>query len=197
MRRDELRELHFITPIDNVVSILSLGILSHRLAQRIQHLSVAMDEIQERRRRVVVPGGRPLHEYANLYINARNPMMFKRKDAHTQLCVLRVSSSVLDLPGVIITDMNAAKSPRRFRPAAIELDFIDREMIFANDWRHPGDPLAFDRHRGIMCAEVLVPDKVEATFIIGVYVSCSESDSIIRTVCADLGVEINNYLFFR
>jgi len=60
VRREDLNELHYITPIDNVPSILKLGILSHAGAAEIEHVSVAMDEIQQRRAQVVVPGGRQL-----------------------------------------------------------------------------------------------------------------------------------------
>lgn len=75
MDRAKLRELHCITPIANIPSVLTAGILSHRRAAAVSHESVADPEIQARRARVRVPGGRPLHEYANLYITARNPMM--------------------------------------------------------------------------------------------------------------------------
>ena len=44
-----------------------------------QHVSVAMPAVQDRRARKIVPGGRRLHGYANLYICARNPMMFVRR----------------------------------------------------------------------------------------------------------------------
>jgi hypothetical protein len=69
MKRNELEELHYITTIRNVPSIMSKGILSHKLVRKIDHNSVAMEVIQERREKKVVPGGRPLHEYVNLYIN--------------------------------------------------------------------------------------------------------------------------------
>jgi hypothetical protein len=130
----------------------------------------------------VVPGGRPLHDYTNLYINARNPMMFKRKEINAELCVLRVSPAVLDLDGVVVTDMNAARDIARFRPAATGLAFVDRELVFAEDWRHPGDRLAYERHQGIMCAEVLVPDRVDANFIFGAYVSCPESRAALNAM---------------
>ena len=66
MKRGELTELHYIPPIANTSSILRQGILSHNRAKRMQHQSVAMNVIQDRRARVTVPGGRKLHEYANL-----------------------------------------------------------------------------------------------------------------------------------
>jgi hypothetical protein len=197
MRRDDVAELHYIAAIENVPSILSRGILSNRRAAKLPHRSVAKQEVQDLRAPKVVPGGRPLHEYANLYINARNPMMFRRKDLHRELCVLRVSPAVLDLNGVIVTDMNAARGIARFRPVDSGLASVGREMVFAEDWRHPGDRLAYERHQGIMCAEVLVPDRVEPKFILGAYVSCPESQGTIQEMAADLHVEVNPHLFFR
>jgi hypothetical protein len=72
LKRSELEELHYITPIDNLRSIVKHGILSNRQAKRLKHASVAVDEIQERRAKILVPGGRPLHHYACLYICGRN-----------------------------------------------------------------------------------------------------------------------------
>jgi len=45
MERHELEELHYITPICNISSILQYGILSHSRAERVLHESVAMQEI--------------------------------------------------------------------------------------------------------------------------------------------------------
>jgi hypothetical protein len=42
MNRTDVRELHFITPIENVPSIIKYGILSHNLSDRLHHKSVAM-----------------------------------------------------------------------------------------------------------------------------------------------------------
>ena len=197
MRRDDVAELHYIAAIENIPSILSRGILSYRRAAMLPHRTVAMQQVQNLRAPKVVPGGRPLHEYANLYFNARNPMMFKRQDLHRELSVLRVSPGVLDLQGAIVTDMNAARGIARFRPVDAGLAFVDREMVFAEDWRHPGDRLAYERHQGIMCAEVLVPDRVEPKFILGAYVSCRESQGTIQGMAANLHVEVNPHLFFR
>ena len=66
MDRGRLKELHYITPIGNLASIALRGILSHRHARALEHQSVAMQEIQAIRATKNVPGGRALHEYANL-----------------------------------------------------------------------------------------------------------------------------------
>lgn len=199
MRREELDELHYITPIVNVASILSRGILSHTLAERIPHNSVAMQEIQDIRKNKIVPGthGRTLHDYANIYICARNPMLFKRKDAHTEIRVLRIDTTILDLDNVIITDRNAAASIASFRPAVQGLLRLDQELVFADDWRHPGDALEYYRHRSIKCAEVLVPARVPPTYVFGAHVSCIQSQIELSIAAPNLKIAINPRLFFQ
>jgi hypothetical protein len=117
MRREELPQLHYITPIENVPSILGVGILSNRKSRRLSPASIAKQDVQDLRAKVRIPGGRALHEYANLYICARNPMMYVRAPLHETTCVLRVSTDVLDLSQVVITDQNAASDYCRFMPS--------------------------------------------------------------------------------
>ena len=127
-----------------------------------------MAEVQERRSRVVVPGGRPLHEYVNLYICARNPMLYVLKSQHAALCVLQVAPAVLDLPNVVISDQNAASDHVRFAPALHGLRLVERDAVFARSWKHP-DQIAEWRHKSAKCAEVLVPDRVEPGHVAGAY----------------------------
>jgi hypothetical protein len=213
LRRDEIHELQlspqlaaiFLLPgcggngqsrVNNVESICHLGILSHRRAEQVSHESVAMPEIQARRAVVVVPGGRPLHEYANLYINARNIMLYKILYRHAELCVVRIDSSVVDLPGVIVTGQNAASDYCRFSPAPLGLSIVNRELTFAQYWTHP-DLYEKWRRASATCAEILVPDYVDPSFLIGAYVSCQEALERFNLVGVNLPAEINRYLFFR
>jgi len=196
MERHEITELHYITPIANVPSILRLGILSHNRAKRVDHQSVAMNEIQDRRAKAIVPGGRKLHEYVNLYICARNPMMYKRQAQFKELCVLRVSPDVIDLPGVVITDGNASGGYVRFSAAPKGLAIVDRDWTFADNWRDP-DPIQYYRKKAAKCAEVPVPDKVAAHFITGAYVACREAQATLEGWAEGVAVEINSHIFFR
>ena len=50
MRLDELTELYYITSIQNIPSILKRGILCFEKAEKIDHHSIAMNEIQEKER---------------------------------------------------------------------------------------------------------------------------------------------------
>lgn len=196
MNRSDLLELHYIAPISNVPSILDKGILCYRAAQAIAHISVAMTEIQDRRSPKTVPGGMPLHEYVNLYIHARNPMLFKLRDQHQKLCVLRVSATVIDLPGAIIADGNAASEYTRFWPSPSGLAEVDRDLVFAEDWTDP-DLIVYWRKKQVRCAEVLVPGRIEPRFILGGYVSCEEAKTELESLAPSLDVIIDEHLFFR
>lgn len=198
MTRDELEELHYITHVENLISILATGILSHRRAARLPHRSVAMQEIQDRRKKVVVPGARPLHDYVNLYINARNKMMFKivcNSDIK-DLCVLRISPDVLDLPNVVIADMNASSDYVKFSPSPKGLENIDKDLVYATSWNHPG-PIAKMRHGAIVCAEVLVPDQVGVEYITGIYVANEDTRHQVSDMELGLSVVIKSNLFFK
>lgn len=162
-------ELHCIMPLDNIPSVLEHGILSYERAAKLKHHSVAMQPVQDRRDQKQVPGGLKLHQYANLYFHARNPMLFKRKDEAPKLCVLSVSMKVLELPGTVISDQNAASEYVRFlHPSQCKL--LPFDDIYAKDWRHPDDPIAYWRHKARKCAEVLVAQRVDPQFLIGAHV---------------------------
>ena len=196
MERHELAELHYITPIANVPSILQLGILSHSRSKSVQHESVAMHEIQDRRAKVAVPGGRKLHDYVNLYICARNPMMYKRQAHHRELCVLRVRPDIIDLDRVVITDRNASSDYARFEAAPAGLRIVDLEMTFAEYWTDADQILEWKK-KAAKCAEVLVPDRVKPDYITGAYVSCQEAMNRFVSLNTNISVSVNSHLFFR
>jgi hypothetical protein len=195
MNRHDINELHYITPIANVPSILQHGLLSHSRAQKVVHQSVAMLEIQELRSKKVVPGGRPLHDYVNLYFHARNPMLYKLQARHQALCVLRISPEVLNLPGAVICDGNAASDYTRFWLSPDGLQFLCRDDVFAEWWT---DEDIFEKWRKTRakCSEVLVPDRIEVRCIIGAYVSCTVAQGALAAAGFQLPIKVDAHLFF-
>jgi hypothetical protein len=197
MDRDEVRELHFITSIDNLDSILRRGIYSYNRAARIAHRSVASIDVQNRRRWKSVPGGPSLHSFANLYFDARNPMMYRLlRDGHDDLIVIRVSAAVLDIPDTVVTDGNAAAPGTRFYPSPEGLEDLDRTLIFAHSWTDENSWPVKERKR-VRCAEVLVPNMIPSTYIKGCYVDTSEK----RSECLECGdlpaVVVRKEVYFR
>ncbi|MCX7626577.1 MAG: DUF4433 domain-containing protein [Candidatus Sumerlaeaceae bacterium] len=195
MQREEIKELHYITPICNVASILQHGLLSHNRAKKVLHRSVAMPEIQEKRARKIVPGAKPLHDYVNLYFHARNPMLYKRQAEHQALCVLRISPAVLDLPRVVITDGNAASNYTRFRTVAEGLQHLNRDDVFAEWWTDTNAIEAF-RKKSAKCAEVLVPDSIPPRYIIGAYVACETARAELARCGFKLPIRIDEQFSF-
>ena len=189
-------ELHCIMPMANVASVLAQGLLSYERAAKLPHHSVALQPVQDRRDHKHVPGGLKLHQYANLYFHARNPMLHKRLSEADNLCVLRVSTLVLALPGTVITDQNAASDYVRFF-APEQWPLLDWDDIFAMDWRHPNDKIAYWRHKSRKCAEVLVPHRVEARFFMGAYVVDAAAQARLDASGWTLPVVVNTVLFFR
>ncbi len=196
MNRADIVELHYITPIGNVPSILEHGILSNRRAARLTHVSVAMKEIQDRRQDKKIPGARPLHDYANFYFDAHNPMLSKRRNQNDVICVLRIDPAILDVLGVIVADRNAASGYVRFYPAADGIRALDREMVFAKFWLNPADPIDEMIRKSLKCAEVLVPDMLEPRFVAGAYVANERALGAFQALTIPLPVAINNGMFF-
>ena len=200
MTREQLTELGYIVPIATVSSILKHGILSHNRAAKLQHEDIALKEVNDYRATVVVPapgGGRKLHDYANLYFCPRNPMMLKRSGVREQLCVLRVSSDVIDIPGAIATDANAgSKYTKNFKPLPDGLSVVDYDRTFADDWRHPGNQIEFWRHSSAKCAEVLVPNVVPVKHITGAYVCSETAQASLEAAANGLAVFVNKDMFF-
>ncbi len=193
---DRITEFHNIMPISNMTSVMQHGLLSHARASQLNHADISLAEIQDRRDTKSIPQGRKLHEYANVYFHARNPMMSKRRDEAQNLCVLRVSNEILNIPNVVVTDQNAASDYARFlAPDQMNRFTLDLDLIYASDWRH-NDKISYWRHKSRKCAEVLVPDMIPVEYIFGVYVVNPQSAALLHQVGCHLPAEINSDLFF-
>lgn len=197
MNIEDIQELHYIAHINNVPSICKNGILSHKYAGKVSHISVASPDVQERRARKIIPGGKSLHDYVNLYFDARNPMLYFLKDQHAELCILRINPAVMALPGVIISDRTSSSEYARFSRYPEGLARLNAEVIFARYWIHPDNPFMEMEHKSIKCAEVLVPDNIDPQFITGCYVSCDDALERFKMKNVSVSVILKSFMFFR
>ena len=173
MIRSDITELHFITHISNVSSILQVGIISRNMAirKKMKFEDLSEPGVQDRRTGKKIPGtSKELHDYANLYFDAHNPMLSARRSENNDICVLRINRNVLDLKGIVMTDMNAARDCR-FMPLEEGLFSLDHDKVYMVNWKDPDNPINEYRQAGIKCAEILVPECVESRYIIGAYVA--------------------------
>jgi hypothetical protein len=181
----------------NIPSITERGILSHERASKLPHHSIALQPVQDKRDQTTIPGGMKLHQYANLYFHARNPMMFKRRGEAPTTCILRVSTGVLNINGTVISDMNAASTKYVRFLAPSQWQALDFDAIYALDWTHPGNPPAYYRHSAQKCAEVLVPNSVPPQYLAGAYVVDAAARQRLEQTGFALPISIEPVLFFR
>ena len=189
MRREELSELHHLTAACHLPSIVDVGILSHDRAGPRRQVDISNPGVQDRRRLVRVPGGRRLHEYACLYVDARNAMLFSMHE-RPDLAIIAVDTRVLDIPGVVVSDRNAGAYAALFQDAAAGIEALDAAVVRARYWS--------DETRQRRQAEVLVPDVVPPGFLLHIYVPTAHAAGNVRLVIPDttLDVHVNADLFF-
>ena len=74
-----IKELYYITHVNNIPSILGQGILSHELilSKGIPYTRVYDEEIVSNRQRITTPNGKTLWVFANVYFQPRNPMLYR------------------------------------------------------------------------------------------------------------------------
>ncbi len=170
-RKPEIKGLYYITHIDNVPSILQHGILSHhRIEQeRVPFTPIYDAAIVNRRQNRTTATGKSLWEYANLYFQARNPMLYRvlHEKKPFEVAVLGVDPAVLQHDGSVIATGNAASAESEFLPAKTGLDAIGNMWsVISAEWWNDTD----GSKRKIM-AECLVPGQVSPEHIHSIYVS--------------------------
>lgn len=195
MRRADVVELHYIVHDENIRSVMQHGILCFSKAEQLGHVSWALDTAQERRARKHPADGKTVHDYANLYFDAHNPALSKLRHMNESLAVMRVSPAVLDIPGTMIASQNAASAGVRFYASPDGLAYLNRDVLYAEYWLHP-DEDAKRTHGYVKCAEVLVPDHVAPSLIIGAYVATAARVEAVRRLAPTLAVVNKPLLFF-
>lgn len=155
-----------------------------------------MQPVQDRRDQKRVPRGLRLHQYANLYFHARNPMLYKRRGEAGSLCVLAVSTEALKIEGTVITDCNAASDWVRFLHP-LQWELVNFGDVFAEDWRHTGNASRYYQHKSRKCAEVLVPHRIPPELLIGARVVDQAARARLTAQEPGMRVIVDPVLFFH
>lgn len=176
MQAAAISEFHFIAPLANLESIFERGILSHNEATPHKKEDISNEGVQERRHTKEIPAAvmgvaKTIHDCANVYLNAKNPMLSARRKQKESLCVLRLKPELMHLPGAVISDRNAATNAAQFYKAVEGVQKVAREILFGKYWSSKfNDPATNERNGQIRCAELLLPTKIHPSYIGGMYV---------------------------
>ncbi len=123
-------------------------------------------------------------------------MMYKRLDRRAELTVVRIKSNVLDIPGTVIADGNAASGGTRFDSSPEGLLRLDEQRVYAEDWTDPDTWTYFEKKRQ-RCAEVLIPDSIPFDFLMGCYVCEESARTLCRESVPEFEVVVGSRVFFR
>ncbi len=199
MQKSDIRELYYITHIDNLPSILARGVFSHEKVKTegITTTLIYDADIVSRRSQIMAPDNSSLWSYANLYFQPRNAMMYRvvhEKDAEN-LAVVGVNRNVMTEQGVFITDGNAAHETTKFYPPSKGFDVLRQQwQIIQNDWWNRDD----GSKRKIM-AECLIPRNVKPDYIQSIYVANNSVQDAIKGKIGNSHVTVSSEpdMFFQ
>jgi len=175
----------YIVHINNLKEILERGIFSHNKVFElgIKPEMISNPEVMSLRKQRILDGEKTLWDYANVYFEARNPMLWTiiKKYGIENIVVLGVKPAIHNLEGVKIADGNASRLS--------ETEVVSKEKL-KEVFLSIKDELNFeywketdDSKRKIM-AECLVPDNIPPEYIDSIFVA---NQSIADKVISILG----------
>ena len=166
-----VKSLYYITNIANLPSLCEQGILSaNRIDSEItQFVSMykwitdAKNDINRRERIKPLNGKSSLLDYASLYFQPRNPMMYRAiyETGAEKLAILEVANTVLNETGVLISDGNATDELTQFYPCVQGLKKNQQQSrVIQSEWWKK-----YDGSKRKIMAECLVPGLVKPEYI--------------------------------
>jgi hypothetical protein len=173
--------------------------LSHEHVEEgnVQYTPVYNEEIVADRRDILAPNGKSLWCFANLYFNARNPMLYRViiEKPIDDIVVLAVKPSILNKPDIFITTGNARAWHTEILPQSEGLRVIRqiRHSVDIEWWKEE------DGSKRKIMAECLVPDLVPPEYIQAVYVANHQIAKNVRAMLrpSEIPVIPEPHMFFR
>lgn len=184
LREHRVVELYHVTRIENLASIARIGLQpKNRLVSAGRTFAdISIPSAQHRRslRTALVsatgrPLGirRPLHDLVPLYINPRNPMMFRIRNQAPDLCLVVVSALGLcdEFHEIAFSDGNMASDRSTTYSSIDELDRINWPILRAETWTD------FEDGKRARCAEFMVSPSIEPGQILRIETCSSRSQA--------------------
>ena len=197
----KLRGLYYITHIDNLESILENGILSHNevLRRNLKHKKIYSEEIIKKRQEKRIEN-KPLGEFANLYFQPRNAMLYRiiflEKVDVNQLVIIGVKPDILNRKDIYISDGNAASDFTNFY-SSNDKDYKKILKKLRNevnkDWWSD-----FDGSKRRLMAECLIEKYVPLKYILELYVATHKARENVEKIIKNrkISVVLEPKLFF-
>ena len=195
----DIKSLYYLTHVENLPSILTHGILSHKLVEgrAVSYTPIYDVSIVGNRQTKSAPDGHSLWDFANLYFQPRNPMLYRvvHEKSEKEIAVVAVHPHVMETPGVFLTDGNAASATTDFFPYNEGLRAISTicDTITSEWWN------SVDGSKRKIMAECLVPELIPPDMVHTVYVATHSIAQKVRGIICprELLVVPEPTMFFR
>jgi len=197
MKKTDIKSLYYITHINNIPSILKKGILSHSLIEnlKLDFTPIYDSQIVSNRSKRNTPDGKNLWNFANLYFQPRNPMLYRviYEKNKNEIAVIALYSKILDDSRTFVSKGNAASNLSEIFPADIGYKKLSKEVINSEWWREE------DGSKREIMAELLVPDMVAPEYIHTIYTANHKTAERVKilTGSAKISVIPEPYMFFQ
>lgn len=199
MKKSDIKSLYYITHVNNLKSILEQGILSHALVEErgVPFTPIYDAQIVSNRRDRLTPNGKSLWQFANLYFQPRNPMLYRviSEKSKKDIAIIGVSPEILSRSDIFLSTGNAASGPSEIMPVSAGLPAIAQIWkVIQSEWWNPDD----GSKRKIM-AECLVPDFIPPEFIHTIYTPNHQTADTLRATLpsAKVAVVPEPHMFFQ
>ena len=180
------------------MSIVKKGVLSHA---RVEKDGISYTPIYDghilRSKEMISPDGHSLWNFANLFFNPRNPMLYRvlREKPAKDIVVIAFNPVILNKNGIFITTGNARAWQSEILTrdeGLLKIKEIQKNFKLER-WANE------DGSKTKIMAECLVPDRVPPEYLQEVYVVNHKVANDIKAQCPDIKVDIipEPYMFFQ
>jgi hypothetical protein len=195
--------LYHMTHKSNLRSILKYGLLSHNDAhnRNLTTIDISENTVNDRRRRIEPIFNKSIHEYAPLYFNPKNPMLFKRKNIQNEIVIIAFDANLMLKENTIFTDGNAASNSTNFYNNFDCLSKLSWECINDVWWN------TYQDGKRKKCAEVLILNKIEIDSISKIITFDESTKNFVNSIkrevtinnpkLRNLKVEVDKKLYFN
>jgi hypothetical protein len=199
MKRRTAQGLYYITHVDNISSMLQKGIFSHERieSEKIPFTRIYDEGIVSNRHTITVPDGRNLWHFANVFFEARNPMLYRVVHEKTEddIAILALRPEILERPDIYVTTGNAAHSLSDILypvEAKKYLSEIIKNSVGVEWWNNE------DGSKRKIMAECLVPDMIPSALIQAIYVAKHKIQDKVKQIIKrdDIPVIVEPSMFF-
>ena len=194
----EINNLYYICHINNLASILKQGLLSHNAVQKIHPKTIYNKSIISHRKSIKPNENQTLWDFANLYFNARNAMLYRVIHEQTieNIAIIQFKKSVLNHAkkhNSYISIGNASHSESKFTDITTGLKQLKKIWKYWHQqyWNE------FDSSKRLMMSELLIEKNIPAEYIDSIYVASEAIGKQVKKMTNFDNIVTESDLFFR